>query len=133
VVYGITIVAIAAVALPGLTDDDSFPLSNYPMFSYDRGRVTSFDTAVGITEDGEIERLSPSIIAGGYEVIHAAETVTKAVQSGEAADLCDEIARRAGDDYDRIEVVTETYDTVRWFDGDETPIRRVLHATCETR
>jgi hypothetical protein len=132
VVCGITIAAVVAVALPGLTDDDSFPLSNYPMFSYDRGRVTSFDTAVGITEQGEVERLSPRVIAGGYEVIHAAETVSKAILSGDADELCEEIAERASGDYDRIEVVTETYDTVRWFDGDHTPIARELHASCET-
>jgi hypothetical protein len=129
-VYGITIVAIVAVALPGVTDRDSFPLSNYPMFSYGRPRVTSFDTAVGVSADGRRARLSPTVIAGGYEVIHAAATVTKAITDGDADGLCTEIAERAQGRFARIEVVTETYDTVRWFAGDETPLARDVHASC---
>jgi hypothetical protein len=132
VAYGISLVAVAAVALPGFTDRDSFPLSNYPMFSNDRGRVANFDTAVGIDDAGEVERLSPRRISGSYEVIHAASTVTKAIRSGDAGALCREIAARARDDgFARIEVVTEAYDTVGWFEGDETPAARRVHATCE--
>jgi hypothetical protein len=101
------------------------------MFSYDLGRVRPIDTAVGITDDGQQERLSPEIIAGGYEVIHASRTVSKAISSGDAPGLCAEIAARAGTDYAAIEVVTETYDTVAWFGGDETPLDRVVHARCE--
>jgi hypothetical protein len=130
-VYAISGIAVAAVVAPGFSDEDSFPLSNYPMFSYDRGRVTALDTAVGINADGDIERLSPEVIAGGYEVIHASRTVSKAIRAGDAAGLCLEIAERASDDLVRIEVVTETYDTIRWFDGDETPIDRAVHASCE--
>jgi hypothetical protein len=132
VAYGITLVAVAAVALPGFTDRDSFPLSNYPMFSSDRGRVAAFDTAVGIAPDGEVERLSPRRISGSYEVIHAASTVSKAIRAGDAPRLCREIAARAvGDGLAHVEVVTETYDTVRWFEGDEVPVARTLHARCE--
>jgi hypothetical protein len=132
-VYAVSAVAILAVAAPGLSDRDSFPLSNYPMFSYDRGRITALDTAVGVTTDGTQERLSPEVIAGGYEPIHASQTVSKAIRAGDAAGLCREVAVRAeGDGLMRIEVVTETYDTIAWFDGDETPLRRVVHASCET-
>ncbi|HEX7097509.1 MAG TPA: hypothetical protein VF183_16615 [Acidimicrobiales bacterium] len=132
VAYGTALVAIVAVALPAFTDRDSFPLSNYPMFSYDRGRVASFDTALGVLADGSTERLSPRLIGGGYEVIHAAQTVSKAIRAGDAEGLCAEIAARAaGDDFVAIQVVTERYDTIRWFEGDETPIDRRVHATCE--
>lgn len=132
VAYGTAIVAVVAVALPGFTDRDSFPLSNYPMFSNDRGRVASFDTAVGVRPDGATVRLSPRLIGGGYEVIHAAQTVSKAIRAGDAAGLCAEIAVRAtGDGYATIEVVTERYDTVAWFEGNETPTDRRVHAACE--
>ena len=132
VAYLVTAVALAAVALPGFTDRDSFPLSNYPMFSWNRGQVASFDTAVGVEADGTIERLSPRRISGSYEVIHAASTVTKAIRSGDTDALCREIAARAADDgFAHIEVVTETYDTIRWFEGDQTPLRRTVHARCE--
>jgi hypothetical protein len=131
-VYAIAGIAVVAVAAPGVSDRDSFPLSNYPMFSYDRGRITSFDTAVGVDEQGRLSRLSPEEIAGGYEPMLAAETVSKAVRNGTADGLCSEIAARTrDDDVVRIEVVTETYDTVRWFDGEESPLDRTVHAACE--
>jgi hypothetical protein len=131
VVYALVAVAVVAVALPGVTDHDSFPLSNYPMFSNDRGRVNAFDTAVGVTGDGEVRRLSPEEIAGGYEVIHAAYTVSKAIRASDADGLCVEIAERVrDDDVTRVEVVTETHDTITWFEGDETPMARIVHADC---
>jgi hypothetical protein len=131
VVYALAAAAVVAVALPGVSDDDSFPLSNYPMFSVDRGEVNEFDTAIGLTSGGERRLLSPEEIAGGYEVIHAAYTVSKAIRSNDAAGLCDEIAARVhDDDVVRVEVVTETYDTIAWFEGDETPIARTVHADC---
>jgi hypothetical protein len=132
VAYGITLIAVVAVALPGFTDRDSFPLSNYPMFSNDRGRINAFDTAVGVDVGGNVERLSPRRISGSYEVIHAASTVSKAIRAGDADGLCREIAARSrGHGLVRIEVVTETYDAVRWFEGDETPLARRVHARCE--
>jgi len=45
---------------------DSYPLSTYPMFSYERGRESALPTAVGVTADGTIRRLSPELISGGY-------------------------------------------------------------------
>jgi hypothetical protein len=132
VVYAVATVAVAAVALPGFSDRDSFPLSNYPMFSYDVGRVRAIDTAVGVSPGGTYERLSPELIAGGYEVIHASKTVTKAIRAGDAAALCAEIAARAeGESLRAVQVVTETYDTIAWFEGDQTPLARAVHAECE--
>lgn len=128
----VALVAVVAVAVPGFTDDDSFPLSNYPMFSRDRGAVARFDTAIGFDAEGGRHWLTPELIGGSYEVIHAAQTVTKAVDAGDAASLCREIAARAsGRSFVQIEVVTETYDTVAWFEGSEVPLRRQVHARCE--
>ena len=132
--YLVALVAVVAVAVPGFTDDDSFPLSNYPMFSRDRGEVASFDTAIGFDADGERHWLAPELIGGSYEVIHAAQTVTKAINAGDAASLCREVAARSsGRSFTEIEVVTETYDTVAWFEGDEQPLRREVHARCVVR
>ena len=53
----------------------------------------------------------------------------KAIRADETDELCAEIAGRV-DAGRTLEVVTETYDTIAWFDGDETPTDRVVHATC---
>jgi hypothetical protein len=127
----ISVLAVGAVTVPGVTDRDSFPLSNYPMFSYDRGRVADIDTAVGVDRAGRSVRLSPEVIAGGGEVILAAETVSKSVQRGDTDALCREIAARAdGRDLLSIQIVTERHDVIRWFEGHEEPLGVVVHASC---
>ena len=80
------------------------------------------------------KRLSPHEIGGTDQVIQAAATVSRAVRTGEADALCAEVLERLGDDTDdggpRLEVVSERYDTVAWFGGDETPVERTVHASC---
>ncbi len=129
----VSLVAVAAVLSPALHERDSYPLSTYPMFSYDRGRVATIDTAVGYDTAGARERLSPTLIAGGIEVIHAAVTVTVAIERGDTDALCREIAARARsrDEFVRIEVVSETHDVIAYFDGDDEPTSVVVHASCE--
>jgi hypothetical protein len=125
--------AIVAVLSPALHQRDSYPLSTYPMFSYDLGRIESIDTAVGYDVAGRRTRLSPTLIAGGSEVIHAAVTVTTAIAHGDTDALCAEIAARARSDGSlvRIEVVTETYDVVTYFENHADPDPVVVHAACE--
>ena len=63
----------------------------------------------------------------------AASVVTTAIVDGRADELCTEIAGRVGwraADAAAVEVVTERYDAVRWFDGERTPVERVVHARC---
>ena len=74
--------------------DDSFPLSNYPMFTHNPKDTTGIERAVGITAGGAEVRLSPELSGGTVEVIHAAQTLTNAVRRGEADELCTEIAGR---------------------------------------
>lgn len=129
--YAMAVVALAAVFAPVVRDRDDFPLSTYPMFSYNRGRVSDLDTAVGVDVDGRRLRLSPEVIAGGGEVILAAETVSKSITRGDTDVLCREIAARAdGRELRTIEVVTERRDVIDWFAGDETPLAIVVHASC---
>ena len=41
-----------------------------------RARTSSaLPTAVGVTDDGQVRRLSPELISGGYEPVHAFATV----------------------------------------------------------
>jgi hypothetical protein len=130
----VSVAAILVVLLPAWIERDSYPLSTYPMFSYRRDRVAVIDTAVGYETDGGRVRLTPTIIAGGSEVIHAAVTVSTAIEQGDADALCHEIAERATARRPalvRIQIVSETHDVVTYFAGDPTPLASVVHATCE--
>ena len=111
---------IAAVAVPGmrlLVDGeagDGFPLSTYPMFTEDPGRVLELPTVVAVTDDG-IERLSPQQIAGTDQVVQSWETVRAAVDLGATAirELCEEVAQRL-DGPGQVAVVIERYDSLAW-------------------
>ena len=118
--------------VPVLNQHDSFPISTYPMFSSRRTTTESVDTAVFMDLMGKVQRLTPSVIAGTDEVILAAQTVSHAISDGTTKELCAEIAARytpkvAG----RIEVVTEVFDALQWYDGNKSPLRRTVHASCE--
>jgi hypothetical protein len=125
------LLAAAVVLSPLLRSptDDTYPLSTYPMFASDRGAVHQMATAVEIEADGSASRLSPDLIAGTDEVVLASVTVTRAIQRGESAELCEEIAERAGASR-IIEVRTELIDVVALVADDAPPISFVVQARC---
>jgi hypothetical protein len=127
---GLAIVLVGAV--PVVLDRDSFPLSTFPMFAADIDRTQSVDTAVGLAADGTTIRLTPEDIAGTTVVNQAATVVTTAIVGGRADELCAAIAGRLAVQTGpvAVEVVTERYDAVRWFDGDRIPEDRTVHAHC---
>jgi hypothetical protein len=133
VAYTVSALAAGAILWPAIPDRDDFPLSTYPMFSENLGRVTDIDTAVGLDHDGARIRLSPELIGGGVEVIHAGETVTRSILRGDTDALCREIADRARSRHDlvHIEVVTERHDAVAWFSGNKEPLAVTVHSTCD--
>jgi hypothetical protein len=104
------------------------------MFSADLPAVQPIDTVVGVRADGTEIALSPDRIAGTDVVNQAAAVVSSAIARGSAAALCAQVAERvAGDELAgpvALEVVTEHYDAVRWFDGDHRPVGRQVHARC---
>lgn len=127
-------VLVLLVAAPVLRSptDDSFPLSTYPMFSLARPAETTVSSAVGF--DGADTRLtlSPRVVGGTGEVIQAAGTVIQAINAGTSSALCREVLSKAPEEVVAIEIVTETYDVVAYFDGDEEPAQRTVHARCES-
>lgn len=134
-VYGILLAIVVVVGIvPLVLDRDSFPLSTYPMFSTKRSTAESVDTAVAIDAAGRIERLGPERIAGTDEIILATATVGGAIAAGTTDQLCQEIARRVAsvgpDSAVTVEVVTERFDAVRWYDGDREPLDRRVHSDC---
>jgi hypothetical protein len=133
----VAVVAVVAVLLPLRRSlvHDSFPLSNYPMFTHNPGAVGGFQRAVGVTVDGDEVILSPVLIGGTVEVIHAAQTVSDALRDGRVADLCAEIAERVAgsrDDVVEVLVVTDRFDVIAGLRADDPqPVNRDVHAICE--
>jgi hypothetical protein len=136
----VAVVLIGAVALPGLRllaqgrdAPDGFPLSTYPMFTRDPGRVVDLPTVVGVTPDGEVTRLSPRVIADTDQVIQANEVLRRAVRQGGLAlrELCRDAAGRV--DSGRVEsvaVVVERHDAIDWAAGDRAPLERRTIVDC---
>lgn len=128
---------VVAVALPGLhwvVDDgpsDGFPVSTYPMFTRDPGRIVEVPTVVALRSDGAVERLSPQAIAGTDQVIQASVTVRAAVAVGHGAtrSLCEEVASRVGGDAS-LAVVVERHDAIAWASDASEPIDRRTVLRC---
>lgn len=131
----VIVVAIVAVigVVPLMLDRDSYPLSTYPMFSSRRTAIEPVHTAVLVDSEGEVTRLSPTQISGNDEVIIAAQLVYESIGRDGGVLLCDDIARRIGEPPSpsaNIEIVTERYDAIAWYEGRRSPISRVVHASC---
>lgn len=133
----VAVVAVVAVLYPltRVLTRDSFPLSNFPMFTHDPNDVTGFQRAIGVTADGTEVVLSPQLAGGTVEVIHAAQTIATALRRGLGDELCVEIAERvAGSGSPAIEVlvVTDRFDIIDGLRTDDPqPIDRDVHVTCE--
>ena len=133
--YLVSMAFAAAVALPvlGSTESDSFPLSTYPMFSGRQSAEADIPHAIAITDGGERRILPPDAVLND-EVIQAFETLRQAIADGpeETQALCERIAARAGRSGDvSVQIVTDRYDAIRYFEGDEEPLRSTVHASCE--
>lgn len=117
---------------------DSYPLSTYPMFSHDRGRMSDIATVVGVADDGTTIRLTPSLIGGNDEVMLAVQTVSNAVRAGgdRPLELCEQVAGRVvasgPDDAEYIRVAVERYDAIDYLaHGEQEPRSVDIAAECE--
>lgn len=128
VTVGVALAVLAPALLPG--GADGFPISTYPMFTADRGRVVDLDTVV-LVDGGQRRRLSPEVIGGTDEVVLASATVSRAIRGGPAtlAQLCREVAGRV-DRPGTVEVVTERHDTVALLQDGAPPLRTTVHERC---
>ena len=128
------LVAVALVmAWPALRRPpaDGYPLSTYPMFATDRGDTSTIATAVGITSDGDVVRLSPEELAGSDEPMQAISTAAAAIREGRADAWCDQVAARVGaDDVETVEVRRETHDVIAHFTDDADPIDVDVVTSC---
>lgn len=116
---------------------DSFPLSNYPMFSRELSAASfSLQYAVGVTADGAREHLAPHLVANG-EVLQARAVLGNAVSRGRSATmaLCRSIAERVAeaDDLsaiDEVRIVTGRHDAVDYLTGKDRVGKERVHGRC---
>ncbi|AUX40963.1 hypothetical protein SOCE26_023650 [Sorangium cellulosum] len=119
---------------------DSFPLSTYPMFSWGRHDArTTVERAVGVGARGERRPIPPRLV-GSEEVLQAKATLAQSIRQGARAAraLCRGIAARVAEqdsyaDVVAIELRTDTFDAVAFFEGQEAPVDSKVHATCKVR
>ena len=137
--YALTIVVLGAVLEPILhaAPKDGFPLSTYPMFSARRGVETTLSYAAAQTK-GKPQRSLPPRFTGSDEVLQARATIQQAVDRGPrgAKDLCGAIAARVATDdeafadVEMVEIRTDTYNAVAYFEGQTAPLASKLQARC---
>ncbi len=136
--YAAAIVVLGAVVYPCWWPhgDDSFPLSNYPMFAKPRAQQVRVQTVVGVNGDGTRETLSPELIGGTRWINMAARLVRQTVRKRGSApsELCrtvaDRVSQQGPPNVEGIEVVTEVFDSVAHVTETAPPIRRRVHARC---
>ncbi len=135
-VVGAVMVVLVAWPFTWAARHDSFPLSNYPMFSFPRHRVEALSSVVVQMPSGEIKRLSSELISGGSETTLASVTVINAINRGDGGtnELCNQVAERLAGNEDlaggEILVVTERWDVVDYLQGGREPEERTVHARC---
>ena len=137
--YIVFVVMTALVVTPAFRDPpyDSFPFSDFPMFS--RGRpdpMLNLVHALGVNGEGEREPLSPLISSGNEEVLQSMLIIHQGLYGSDPDGFCAEIAARVATssdlaDIEAVEIVTSRFDCVAYFEGDTTPVSRHTHRRCE--
>jgi len=134
-----SIALCAAVLAPAVRapDDDSFPLSTYPMFAAPRPRELAMVSARGVARDGQPRTLSPAHVGTG-EVMQAFATIQRAAAAGpdERSALCAAIAARVAGDADladvvAVEIVSGAYDAVETVAGSAAAGRDAPLVRCQ--
>lgn len=131
-----TAAVLAALVMPIVRNHDSFPLSTYPMYARQRDDVVVLPTAVGVTADGERERLGLDVIGMSDDPLIVGALLRQTARLGEGSlrVLCDDIAARAANrdvDASIIEVIEERHDVVARAQGHESLASTTVLTTCE--
>ncbi len=135
-----SVLLVGALLWPLVRGGDGFPLSNYPMFSSERGTEAKLAHVVGRRADGSGSPLPPRML-GTAEIMQAAQIARNAAKDrGRARDLCARVAERVATDVEwsdvvAVEVRTDAYDAVAYWS--EAPASRSsstasrVHARCD--
>lgn len=135
-IVGTTVLFAAGLAMLvpmfGPLEQDSFPLSTFPMFARHRGQPFMHQL-VGIDSEGHAQRLTPELL-GTSEVLQAKVLIDRAAGSRKRrVRLCNQVADRVArsTDYvniEQLELRRVRFDPIQYFVVGPTPIEsRRLH------
>ncbi len=132
----VVVTAILAMVWPmfGPLEEDSFPLSTFPMFAHHRGQPRMHQL-VALSTNGQERRLSPEHI-GTSEVLQAKSVIDRAARNPKrAAALCRKVAERVSNDDDytdveRLEIRRVRFDPIKYFSENPEPIESKRVARC---
>ena len=127
--WAVAVVTLGAVASPLREGaQDSFPLSNFPMFSNARPAEAEIEHVVAVAGERR-EAIPPGMVASG-EVLQTKVAISQTVQRGRAAcrKLCREVAARVADDdafawAEEVHVRADRYQVLGYFTSSRRPLR----------
>jgi hypothetical protein len=115
---------------------DNFPLSYYPMFSYERSGPEELSYLVGMDLRGNRVPI-PYTLAGSGGMNQVRRQINKYVSRNEADHLCQlvgkNLAQRRSEALSRIawvQVVTGQYELGQYYSGDKAPLSERVRAYC---
>lgn len=127
----LTVTLVLTLVSPAIRNEDSLPLSTYPMYSGARSNVSSFVTASGVDQLGNRTTLSAVMISGSRDRLIAQSFLNDTVSRGGAVDLCSAIAARAALPLVEVQISREQHDTIARLRGTESLLEREVIVTCE--
>ena len=128
----VTLLIVAAMLWPLVSNNDGLPLSTYPMYAGARSDTLAFVTASGVTAGGASVRLSTPQIAQTRDPLIAQSFLNDAVADRTTDVVCREIASRLGDgQVVTVEIAREVHNVVAFVRDDTSLVERVRLARCE--
>jgi hypothetical protein len=127
---------LAVLSPLGAMDDDSFPISSYPMFARPRGQPTLY--AVTARDQDGSERRLPAEMVGSSEVLQTKVLIQRSVEQGPEAmaELCRATADRVSRSPElgtlrSIEIVRRRFDPIGYFVDGPKPIEQERLFSCK--
>ena len=135
--FGAALLALVLEPILHAAPRDDFPFSTYPMFSGRLQRTVSLGHVVAVTRGAPDVPVPPRYL-GTDEVLQARATIAHASDRGTqpARALCQAVAARVAESggplagADALEVRTDTYDVIAYFEGKREPTASRRHARC---
>jgi len=138
----VSLVILALVLSPAFRDpnQDSFPLSTYPMFSHPKPNPDLVLTQVlAVFPNGDRKPLPPKLATGNEEVIQAMRMILSETYGGDkrATRFCHDVAYRIErastspwKDAVAVELARSHFDSVAYFEKAPTPVNRRMLQRC---
>ena len=138
----VSLVVTALVLFPAFQDpdEDSFPLSTYPMFSHGKPNPDLVLTQVlAVFQDGVRKPVPPKMATGNEEVIQAMRMILDETHGGQTRavrfcrDVASRIARVSGPpwtDAIAVEIARSHFDTLAYFEIAPHPVHRRTLQRC---